>query len=82
MLALASQRWPLVDEYIPRGGGPSVWRKNVLSPAQLQENREHIDGIAQARGTTELMTKAKMQQLHQRERFGSTMRSAVATNAV
>lgn len=82
LLILASQRWPLVDEYIPHGGGPSLWRKNVLSPAQLRENREHIDGIALDGGTAELMTRAKMQQLHQRERFVSTMRSAVATNGV
>lgn len=81
LLTLASQWWPLVDEYIPNGSGPSVWRKNVLSPGQLQENRDHIDSIASVRGTAELMTKTKIRHLHQRERFVSTMRSAVAPSA-
>lgn len=70
LVVLGSQKWAMVDEVIPDDGGPALWAKNHLQDWQLQENADHLDGVAAACGRRGLKTRRKMELQHQLDRTG------------
>lgn len=81
LMVLSSQKWPMVDEVIFSDGSVQ-WAKNRLQGWQLQQNADHLNGVAVATGDRPLKTRQMMELGHQLERASVVRMFPLATKAV